>query len=143
VSVDRERVSVVCVFEGKILCFVGIDPSTGRRYYFLPGGKLEAGESELECARRETMEETGYRVRIEEHSRLTKAYPFRWDGRDYDCTTHFYRGHLDEVYHPPRAVHDQDYNKGPVWVPVSKLHALFDYSEEIHDAVEALVEDWM
>lgn len=136
--IQRERVSVVCVFEGKILCFVGVDPKSSRRYYFLPGGKIEDGENEVRCGERETLEETGYRVRIEQNSRLTKKYMFHWNGRDYKCTTHFYRAHLDEVFHPPKAVQDQDYNKGPVWIPVAKIQTIFDYTEEIHDAVEEL-----
>jgi len=140
VSIKRERVSVVCVFEGKILVFVGIDPKTGKRYYFLPGGKIEPDETEIACAMRETLEETGYKVKIEASSRLTKQYPFHWNGRDYDCVTHFYRGHLNEVFHAPLPVSDQDYNKGPVWIPTGKIHALFEYSKEIHEAVKVLIE---
>lgn len=139
-SVKRERVSVVCVFEGKILCFVAIDPKSGQRFYFLPGGEIEPGESEIACGMRETMEETGYKVRLESESRLTKEYAFFWNGKEYDCVTHFYRGHLDEVFHIPHPVSDQDYNKGPVWIPTGKIHALFEYSKTIHDAVEALID---
>lgn len=135
----RERVSVICVHETKILCFVAIDPATGKRYYFLPGGKIEGHESEVECAARETMEETGYRVIVEMESRLTKNYYFYWNGEEIDCTTHFYRGHLAEVFHPPRPVDDADYNKGPVWMPVAKVHTIFDYNDEIREAVENLV----
>ena len=134
----RERVSVVCVFEGKILCFVGVDPKTSKRYYFLPGGAIEPGEDEVACGQRETLEETGYKVRVERGSRLTKKYQFHWNGRDYDCVTHFYRGHLDEVFHAPKAVHDADYNKGPVWIPVGKIPTIFDYTAEICAAAEKL-----
>lgn len=139
-SVKRERVSVVCTFEGKILVFVAIDPQSGVRYYFLPGGEIEPGESEIACGARETLEETGYRVRIESESKITKAYPFHWNGRDYDCVTHFYRAHLDEVFHAPHPVSDQDYNKGPVWIPTGKIHVMFEYSQAIHDAVEKLID---
>ncbi|MEZ0390691.1 MAG: NUDIX domain-containing protein [Pseudobdellovibrionaceae bacterium] len=139
-ATKRERVSVVVVFEGKILCFVGIDPKSGKRFYFLPGGEIEPEETEIKCGERETLEETGYRVRLEKDSRLTKAYPFFWNGKNYDCITHFYRGHLDEVFHVPLPVSDQDYNKGPVWIPTGKIHALFEYSKEIHDAVAALID---
>ncbi len=138
--IKRERVSVVCIFEGKILVFVGVDPKTSKRYYFLPGGAIEKGENEITCGQRETLEETGYKVRIEADSKITKKYMFQWNGRDYDCTTHFYRGHLDEVFHAPRAVDDADYNKGPVWIPVGKSQVIFDYTKEIHDAVEALAD---
>ena len=136
--VKRERVSVVCVHDGKILVFVAIDPSSGKRYYFLPGGGLEPGESETTCAARETMEETGYKVIVESESRLSKSYMFHWNGQDYDCTTHFYRGHLAEAFRPPGVVEDQDYNKGAVWIPTGKIPIIFDYTFEILEAVEAL-----
>ncbi|MGZ5278834.1 MAG: NUDIX hydrolase [Pseudobdellovibrionaceae bacterium] len=139
-AIHRERVSVVCVFEGKVLCFVGVDPKTSKRYYFLPRGKIEEGESEVVCGQRETLEETGYKVRIEKDSRLTKRYLFHWNGRDHDCTTHFYRAHLDEVFHAPKAVQDQDYNKGPVWIPAAKIPTIFEYSTEILDAAEELAD---
>lgn len=139
-AIQRERVSVVCVFESKILCFVGVDPKTSKRYYFLPGGQIEDGESEVTCGERETLEETGYRVRIEKDSRVSKKYMFHWNGRDYDCTTHFYRGHLNEVFHAPKAVQDSDYNKGPVWIPVAKLATIFDYTPEILAAAEELAD---
>jgi 8-oxo-dGTP pyrophosphatase MutT (NUDIX family) len=140
-SQKRERVSVICIHQRKILCFVAIDPSSGKRYYFLPGGGLEPGESEEACARRETLEETGYQVSIDPNSRTTRSYPFHWDGKDYECMTHFYRGHLAEDYHPPGPVEDQKYNKGPVWIPVGKIPAIFDYSLEILQAVELLTEE--
>jgi 8-oxo-dGTP pyrophosphatase MutT (NUDIX family) len=140
VAIKRERVSVVCVYDHKILVFVAIDPTSGKRYYFLPGGGLEEGETEVACGIRETVEETGYRVIVEADSRLSKNYLFHWNGQHYDCVTHFYRGHLAEIYRPPKAVVDQDYNKGAVWMPVSKIHVIFDYSPEIHDAVEALID---
>lgn len=137
----RERVSVICVHRHKILCFVAIDPTSLKRYYFLPGGGLEAGETELDCAARETWEETGYKVIVEAGSKITKSYLFHWDGKHYDCTTHFYRAHLAEAYHPPRHVEDQEYNKGPVWIPVAKVHAIFDYTQEIQEAVEQMLRE--
>jgi ADP-ribose pyrophosphatase len=41
--------------------------------YELPAGKLDAGESPLECAQRELLEETGYRARAWRH--LMTTYP--------------------------------------------------------------------
>lgn len=119
---------------------MAIDPTSGKRYYFLPGGGLEPGESEVDCATRETMEETGYKVIVEADSKITKQYLFLWNGQQYDCTTHFFRGHLAEAYHPPRHVEDQEYNKGPVWIPVGKVHAIFDYTLEIQEAVEEILD---
>jgi 8-oxo-dGTP pyrophosphatase MutT (NUDIX family) len=38
----------------------------GRAYWVLPGGGMEAGETEIECVRREVREETNLEVRIED-----------------------------------------------------------------------------
>lgn len=135
-SQKRERVSVVCVFEGKILCFLGVDPKSGQKYYFLPGGVIEPGESEVQCGARETMEETGYRVRLDSSSKLTRKYIFPWNGQQVDCTTHFYRGYLDENFHPPKPVDDADYNLGPTWISISKIPETFGYHDAILNAVQ-------
>lgn len=139
--IPRKRVSVICVFEDKILCFVGVDPKSAKRYYFLPGGSIESGESEVTCGERETLEETGYRVRVEAATKITKQYNFFWNGLYYGCITHFYRAHLNEVFHPPKIVQDADYNKGPVWMPAGKAKAIFDYTPEILQAVLKLIDD--
>lgn len=135
----RVRVSVVCVYQEKILCFHAVDPTSGQNYYFLPGGGLEPNENEMDCGTRETFEETGYKVRLKPTSRLTKKYTFYWNGQNCDCETHFYRAHLDENFHPPQPVTDQDYNKGPIWIELSKLRETFNYCEEILNAVQFLI----
>ena len=134
----RERASVICIHEGEILVFVGVDPTSGQTYYLLPGGAIEPGETEVECATRETWEETGYHVIVDPGSRLTKQYKFVWNGQTYDCTTHFYRARLGEKFHLPLPVADQDYNKGATWVQTDKIHKIFDYTAEIQEAVLAL-----
>ncbi len=52
-------VSAVVVRDGAVLLVSGADPTTGERGWFLPGGKVEAGELPHEALRRELAEETG------------------------------------------------------------------------------------
>jgi 8-oxo-dGTP diphosphatase len=56
----RIRVAV-CLTEGDRMLLVQHE-KLGRRYWLLPGGGLERGETIALCAAREVEEETGYRV---------------------------------------------------------------------------------
>ena len=61
---DRERKACrgVVLRDGKLLLSYG----TATDLWMIPGGGLEAGESETECCAREVEEETGYLVRPED-----------------------------------------------------------------------------
>jgi ADP-ribose pyrophosphatase YjhB (NUDIX family) len=55
-------IALVCIDQdGKILL---VRQGYGRRYWSLPGGKMEPGESIDETARREVKEETGLDIRV-------------------------------------------------------------------------------
>ena len=56
----RIRVAV-CLVQGERMLLVQHEKA-GRRYWLLPGGGLERGETVARCAEREVQEETGYRV---------------------------------------------------------------------------------
>ena len=53
----------------------------GRTYWVLPGGRIEAGETEIECVRREVLEETNLDVRVE--ALLLDEPPFVDNGSPY------------------------------------------------------------
>ena len=57
----RIRVAVCLTRDGRMLLVQ--HEKTGRRYWLLPGGGLERGETIARCAAREVEEETGYRVK--------------------------------------------------------------------------------
>jgi ADP-ribose pyrophosphatase YjhB (NUDIX family) len=60
----RIVVGTVCEWEGRILlCKRAIEPRLG--YWTLPAGFMECGESTLEGAQRETLEEAGAKVRLD------------------------------------------------------------------------------
>ena len=57
-------VAIVPVFEnGDVMLLRQFRPSIGAELYEIPAGTLEEGESPLETARREIVEETGHRAR--------------------------------------------------------------------------------
>lgn len=134
----RERSSAVIVHENKILTFRAIDPTSGKEYFFLPGGKVEANENPMDCATRETLEETGYDVELLPETELEKKYAFHWDGHQWNCRTQFYLGRL-KSWHEPKPVPDADYNKGPVWIPIKNIAQVFNYNVEILAAVQKLL----
>lgn len=56
-----DKVAWVRVEDGRVLCA----RSRGKDAFYLPGGKREPGESDLECLCREIAEELGVRLRAE------------------------------------------------------------------------------
>lgn len=135
---SRVRTSTVVVHNDHLLVFLAVDPTSGREYLFLPGGKVEAHETAPEAAERETFEETGFRVETDPMSATEREYFFMWDGEDYDCLTIFYRARLNSPLQA--SVKDADYNKGAVWIPLERVKEAFSYSEEILSAVTELIE---
>ena len=134
---SRVRTSVVVIHIDKLLTFRAVDPVSGQQYNFLPGGKIESHETAPEAAVRETREETGYQIQIQESSCVDKEYIFRWAGEDYDCLTLFYRGQLKNSLQA--VVDDAPYNKGVEWIPLENVKTVFNYSAEVLSAVEALL----
>lgn len=117
----RLRASVVCEAEGHLLVVRLRDPVTGVVAVFPPGGGIEPGETPAIAARRETLEETGLRVRVDSLVELVATYPFRWAGDDYDVTTHFLAAFLEDTFalEIPKVI-DADYNLGASWLPVEE-----------------------
>lgn len=59
------RYQAAVVQDGKILLIQHREHKSGRAYWLLPGGGMEAGETEEEAVRREVLEETNLEVKVE------------------------------------------------------------------------------
>lgn len=136
VPVIRERASVVVIRDDKILGFRAEDPHNKKKYFFLPGGLIEKGETAVQAAQRETFEETGYKIEVLPHVCITRDYRFEWNGQVYDCTTQFFAGSLlgDE----PVPVADAAYHRGVEWQPVRLIPSLFAYHCDILEPVQLI-----
>ena len=88
----RMRASAVCVFRERLLCVELRDPSTRIVRLFPPGGAVEPGETAADAAVRETLEETGYRVRVTARDPVLARYPYVWNGERFDVSTSFFLG---------------------------------------------------
>lgn len=138
-KIPRKRASVVVIYDGKILGFHATDPTSGAKYFFLPGGAIEPHESPAESAARECLEETGYEVKILEDTAFERKYDFAWDGQIYASHTVFYVAELERPWQPPQAVQDAAYHQGVEWMDIRKVPQLFAYHRDILWAVQKLL----
>lgn len=135
----RLRSSVIVIHKNKILGFRAQDHFSNAEYFFMPGGKIEPGESPTEAAERETLEETGYKIRVLKDTELRKKYDFIWNGTKNHCDTFFYLGVLSEEWHEVSNVKDADCHRGVEWISIKSADKIFAYSPEILTAVQKLV----
>ncbi len=121
----RQRASVLCVHEGKLLVVKLREPKTGVIRPYPPGGGIEPDETPERAAERETWEETGYRVRILPGSEVVRRYLYRWDGINVDVTTHFFRAELKDSKAAPDPTDppEGDVVTGVEWIAVGDLSA--------------------
>lgn len=127
----RKRVSVIVIQNGRVLGFRAQDPANQKRYIFLPGGKIEAGETIEQAAIRETQEETGYQIKIESGFTKLERYNFAWNGACHDCQTWYLQGVLAPLSQAPPPVIDADYNQGVQWTDIDDVPNIFGYHAAI------------
>lgn len=76
----RRRAHVFVMRDGKMLI---LQQATGLGWWEQPGGELEDGETPLDAASRETLEETGLRI---ERAELMREWKYRNDGgEEHEC----------------------------------------------------------
>lgn len=135
----RERASVVVIYDQKILGFHAEDPHSLRKYFFIPGGAIDKDETPEECAVRECLEETGYKIQIDRQTELVREYSFHWNNEDFFCKTYFYLGFLSEDFKPPQEIQDAGYHRGADWIPLKDSIETFSYHQDIQWAVRKLI----
>lgn len=136
-GIKRERCTVICVEKGQLLCVRLEDPKSRVIYTVPPGGLIEEDETAQSAAARETLEETGYAVFIDPESRVVGNYPFFWDGKEFDCTTHFFRANL--LSSNPVSVDDASYHRGVVWIPLSELDNHLSFHPALYGFIKKLL----
>lgn len=136
----RVRASAVCVFGDRLLCVRLRDPYTGVARLFPPGGAVEPGETPGQAAARETLEETGHAVMVDETRSVVAHYPYDWNGARYQVTTTFVAARLLDPSAEPAPVSDAAYHEGVVWLPLSRLAQELSFCEPIREAVSALID---
>ncbi len=137
-KIIRRRVSVVVVHQGQVLGFHAEDPHNHRRYFFLPGGVIEEGETPSEAACRETLEETGYQIELVGGLSLERQYDFEWNGQINHCLTQYLAGRL--VTPEAAEVQDAPYHRGAGWVPIQDIPKVFAYHQEVLEPTQWLAE---
>lgn len=135
---QRKRVSIVVIHKNKILGFHAEDPHSKKKYFFIPGGLIESGESAAEAARRETLEETGYTVDVLGEISVKRRYDFEWNGKINDCETEFLAGKL--ASEKAVSVNDASYHQGVDWLPIGEIQNIFSYHQDILEPIEIITE---
>lgn len=86
---------IVLDADRRVLLQQGHEVSTDRRWWVMPGGGVEDGESFEEAARREVEEETGYVVDVGPWV-WSRHHRFVMDGKPYDLYERFFVGRVIE-----------------------------------------------
>ena len=133
--VERRRSCVFCLHENRLLAVELEDPTTRKRFWSLPGGAIETGETASEAAIRETFEETGYQVELTSRGFSTN-YQFRWNCQTYDCKTYWFTAELEPT--SPAVVDDASYLLKRQWLPWPKSDFLFSNNPAFNEAFEQL-----
>ena len=121
VHYPKEAVSIVIFNENNEILMIREKRYTvGRLEWEIPAGKIEAGESKEDAARREAMEETG--CTLKQLTFLCSQNPA--NGMS-DCLCHVFAARVDTE----SAIRDTDEVDSKVWMPVDKVREMLQKNE--------------
>jgi len=92
-NVERTAGRLLLIIDdaGRVL-MINEEMEAGQPYWLVPGGGVENDESPRHAAVRETLEETGLRLDLDDDSPEVRVERRRWSfrGTSYDQTNHFF-----------------------------------------------------
>lgn len=107
---DRPGTYLLCVKESK-LAVIKIPKG-----YFLPGGGIEEGENQIDCLKRECIEELGCKVSITEYLGCAEMYSIHEKFGYFHPVQYYYIGELlDKVKEPVELDHEL------IWIPLDEV----------------------
>lgn len=139
----RIRASALCLSNQRWLCVHLKDPQSGKVFVLPPGGEIEPGETAVNAAQREVLEETGYAVEIDAKTELIVDYPFFWAGKNFECRTHFFLATTNDnaeiaSLRSPR-LQRESYILKSEWLTTEQLFAALDF----HPQLKGLLKSWI
>jgi 8-oxo-dGTP pyrophosphatase MutT (NUDIX family) len=133
-KISRPSARAICLDDrGRILLLHWRDPFDGSTKWEPPGGGIDAGETPLQAARRELIEDTGLPGDLIEPRPVEIARTFRWNGRDHEHTEWFYLARIPktEVRAAGLRPDERDNLLGYRWFSVEELRLSSERIEPI------------
>lgn len=132
--IPTTRVSVVVIEDGKILLVKHRKGS--KQYWVLPGGRLEYGETFVDCAVRELQEETGLVIEAEKFIFLSEAIA-------PDCSRHIVNVYLKaKVIGGKLQLGDEPVLAGVDFLPIADLDQITLFPPIADVIKEAAANNW-